>query len=155
MDGREIRIRLVSSRRVTGVLCALHLLAMSAVAASTLPAAVVWAVDLVLLCGLARHVWTHVHTNRYRTWLVHARDGWRLECAGVHHPVALDGGIAVLGPIVLLLLRAPRRRQVYVLTRDALGETDWRRLRVLLRFGMTTPHPGVRIVSSASGAGSG
>ncbi len=155
MDGREIRIRLVPSRRVTGVLCALHLLTISAVAASALPAAVVWAVDLVLLCSLARHAWTHAFVNRHRTWLIHARDGWRLERDGVCHPVALDGGSTVLGPIVLLLLRAPRRRQVHVLTRDALGATDWRRLRVLLRLGMATPHPGARIVSSASGAGSG
>ncbi|HMV71640.1 MAG TPA: hypothetical protein PKZ77_05175 [Pseudomonadales bacterium] len=155
MDGREIRIRLVPSRRVTCLLCALHLLAISAVAASALPAVVVWVADPVLLCGLAWHAWTHALANRHRTWLVHAGDGWRLESGGVHYPVALHGGSTLLGPIVLLLLRAARRRQVYVLTRDALGATDWRRLRVLLRFGTATPHPGARIVSSGSGAGSG
>ncbi|MCG3171409.1 MAG: hypothetical protein CALGDGBN_03021 [Pseudomonadales bacterium] len=155
MECREIRIRLAPSRRITGAAGALHLLAVAAVSLAALPAPLAWALRALLLFGALRG-WRDYRRERCRsTWLIRARDGYLLERDGVRQPAVLDGGSTLLGPVVVLRLHAGGRRHVFVLARDGLGVNDWRRLRVLLRMGGVAVQPGVRIVSSASGASSG
>lgn len=155
MECREIRIRLAPSRRVTVAVGTLHLLALAVVSLAMLPAPLAWTLRVLLLLG-ALHRWGDYRREQRRsTWLIRSRDGFLLERGGVREPAALDGGTTLLGPVVVLRLHVGGRRHVFVLARDALGANDWRRLRVLLRVGGVVTQPGVRTVSSASGANAG
>ncbi len=156
MECPEIRISLQPSRSLAGVLCALYLLAIVSVVNSTLPAAATWTVVALLVLDLARNLWVHVLARRERSCLLRARDGdWWHERRDVCQPVVVDGASVLIGPVVVLVLRGPGRRRTHLLTRDTFTATDWRRLRVALRLGADKSQPGVRIVSSASGARSG
>lgn len=155
MECREIRISLRPSRRFACVLFALYLLAIVALGCSGLPARVVGPVVGVLLFDLLRQAWLRLWKTDRCSCVIRFGGDWLYERDGVLRAVAPDRATAMLGPLVVLILSSGRQRHVHVLTRDAFTVHEWRRLRVLLRYSGDPRQPGVRIVSSASGARSG
>lgn len=155
MEGQRIRIHLVPSRRIAGVVAVLHLLAVAVVALAALPGWLAWLLWGALVAGLLVQIRAFRAVCRRAAWLIRTPDAWLLQHAGNPVPVAIESVTMMLGPVVVLRLRCARRRYAYLLTEDALGTLQWRRLRVALRIGSGAAQPGVRIVSSASGARSG
>lgn len=155
MECQRTLIHLTPSRRIAGVVVALHLLAVAVVAFAAVPDWIAWLLRGALVAGLFVQVRAFRAARRRDAWLVRTPDAWLLQHAGVSVAVEIDAATMMLGPVVVLRLRCARRRHAYLLTEDVLGTLQWRRLHVALRIGRGAVQPGVRMVSSASGARSG
>jgi hypothetical protein len=145
---------LTPSRRLLGALCALHLLALAALAGTALGPAARLLAGALVAWSLLGQLRAHVALRRAGATALAYREGqWWLGCADGERVVRPCADSTVLPWLIVLRLRDGDRVRTLLVLADSLGSAQFRRLRVLLRLrAAAATQPGASIVSSASEA---
>ncbi len=145
MEGPVLSIRIRESRFLAALLAVLHGLALLALPEVDLPAAVLVALAIFVATSFARGAIAAARAAHGIGVLLEFRSGqWWVE----GHAATLLADSCVLPGIQVLRLRTPRGMHALRVLPDSADASARRRLRVLLRHGLST-------VSSARSAVSG
>ncbi|MCW8196452.1 hypothetical protein F6455_16785 [Proteobacteria bacterium 005FR1] len=133
----QVDLRLRASRLLTIFLCLTHLLAAIAIWLSAIPAGLA----ALISAGVLLHLWhsLHAHCFAQAARALRYRDGkWSLLEDEVSQSLLPVGEWLVTSRLLVLQFRRPNgRRLSLVLPPDAAECRELRRLRVLLRFGLS------------------
>jgi hypothetical protein len=133
MDGPSLSIRIDPSPRLCVLLCWLHLAAMLAPWATSLPAGARLAASGLALACLAGMLRAHFRPPASCRLRLRA-GGWSLEENGCEVPVQVLPDTVVWEHLVVLRLRCGKRSRSRALLEDSCGAQDFRRLRAALRL---------------------
>lgn len=135
MDGPILSFRTRPSRVLPAALCALHLLALGALADTALEWPARLAIAAAVLGSLAWQcrAW-HRSRRAGATTLAYRQGQWWLESAGGERSVTPCADSTLLPFLIVLRLRHSGGLHTLLLPSDALDREQFRRLRVLLRL---------------------
>jgi hypothetical protein len=151
MDVSNQQFRIEPSRGLLQALCAMHLLAMLALATVDLPLLLIASLLLIVVCSLARQL--HGYRRLRRSGgivLAHDARGWRIlgRDAGQVVEVLPETALTALG--IVLRLRVGTRVRSLCVARDGIDADAMRRLRGLLVLCGTTPPERVSLATPAA-----